>query len=114
MVIFTRYVFGKIILFFVLLVGLVGVVYLDVYSHEDAHRIIGRNYGCIEDTITVNLDHGYWVCENYVVGRYDWEIRDEFFLHHMNEVYRYNTRGFFYLFIFFILIFVYYNERRGG
>ena len=100
---------GKIILYCTFILGLFSIMYIDIYEHESAHRVIGSHYGCYEDKIEITLEHGYWECLKYH-ERDEWMVRDELLLQNMNEIVRYNSKGIFYGIIFFIIIFIYYKE----
>ena len=100
---------GKILLYCTFILGLFSIIYFDIYSHEQAHSVIGKHHGCYEDEIKISIKHGEWNCLKYH-ERDDWMKQNELMLQNMNEIERYNNRGIFYGIIFFIIIFIYYKE----
>jgi len=61
-----------------------------VYFHEQTHRTVANNYGCIDSTIDINfLADSYFQCHEYQ-GRTDEMKEKQLMLDSLNEVIWYN------------------------
>lgn len=76
----------------VMLIGFILLSFINTYYHEETHRQIGRNYGCINDQIKINWKGGEYTCHEYREVTTQQE-QDELKLHMMNEIVTYNLNG---------------------
>lgn len=66
-----------------------GSMYHTVLAHEDAHKAIAENYGCVDSEIKINMLEltGTFECLEYMPGI---DHTDELVLHSLNEIVSYN------------------------
>ena len=91
-----------------------------IWEHENAHKQISSQFGCINSTINVSLWRlsGTHDCEEYYDNRtIEWILKERE-LHSINEVFTYNLSALAFriemcaYFIAFILVILFTKERR--
>ena len=74
-----------------LLVGVLGINYIDTINHENVHVQVQKYFGCQESHVKTSLfgTSSAW-CSNYSL-RSEGVVAQEFQLHAINEVVNYNV-----------------------
>lgn len=80
----------KITIFMIL--GFIILAFINTYYHEQTHRQIARNYGCLDDKAELNWKGGSYICYEYQERTLK-QSEDELKLHMMNEIVTYNLNS---------------------
>lgn len=105
----------KIITFMV--IGFIALTFINTYYHEQAHKQIGIQHGCINDKVELNWKGGLYTCNNYM-QRTDEVKMSEKQLHMINEIVTYNLNSISYTIFLaslgIILTLVLINQQKGN
>jgi len=91
--------------------GLFMINYQNTYAHENIHKAVSRNFGCVNESININtFSSSYFICHKYENRTHDMKLREET-LHSINEIVTYNVvtllaAMFFFFFIIGALIII--------